>query len=180
MRGKTKMTNLVIYEKTAPLRGFAFMALVALGSVGTYCELRAETGKAHSHSETKSDPVLKLNDGKKWETDTALREGMSQVKIQMESNLHAIHNNKLASGKYLEISKSISEQLGKIFKGCKLKPDADAMLHVILAQMISGANQMKSEKTIKLKREGAIKIISALGQYGEFFDHPSWVPIQHE
>lgn len=122
---------------------------------------------------------LQLNNGKKWETDQALREGMNRIRLLMEADIEAIHRNKLSNAAYSALSQKITVELDKIFKNCKLKPEADAVLHSILAQIIGGTTQMKSDKKKSARRDGAIKIINVFGQYGKVFDHPGWGPVQH-
>jgi len=136
--------------------------------------------ESHDHSHDGSAPSqLQLNDGKKWETDQSLRDGMTKIKDIVASEIGAIHKNKLPEKRYGELSGQISAELDQIFKNCKLSPEADAMIHIILLQIIDGNKAMKSAPKLSDRRDGAIKIVKALGQYPKFFDHPDWKPIHH-
>jgi hypothetical protein len=60
---------------------------------------------------------------------------------------------------------------------CKLKPDADAQLHLVVAELLQGADAMHG-KTDKVTRQaGAVKVLGALETYAAYFDHPNWQPI---
>ena len=139
----------------------------------------AESPHSHASSPAGEKLELKLNQGKKWETDKPLREGMQNIKKLLESDMTAIHEEKLSEASYSTLSQKITVELNKIFKNCKLKAAADAMLHLILAQVMKGAAQMKSEQQSSGRLDGAVTVMKALDQYAQFFDHPGWKPIQH-
>jgi hypothetical protein len=86
---------------------------------------------------------------------------------------------KLTNKKYESIADQIKKETDSIFKNCKLEAKADANLHLILAQILAGVNEMKSGKTVTDRQMGAHKVATALGQYGEYFDHPGWKPVSH-
>ncbi|CAN5492256.1 hypothetical protein BH10BDE1_BH10BDE1_23280 [soil metagenome] len=138
----------------------------------------AEESHSH-HSAGAGEPMkLELDHGKKWDTDKPLRDGMKRIQGLMEADIRSIHESKLTDAAYSVLSQKVTLELNQIFKNCKLKPEADAALHVILAQIIAGTTQMKSEKQGSGKRAGAVKVIGALDQYAKFFDHPGWKPVQ--
>lgn len=117
---------------------------------------------------------LKLDHGKKWKTDAPLRSGMTSIQSLIKKNLKAIHEGKLKDTQYVALSDSINTQLASIFKNCKLEPEADQMLHIVLAQIMDGAGKMKAEGPIDARQKGARKVFEALSDYGNFFDHPGW------
>lgn len=140
----------------------------------------AMAADSHSHDHHKSAPAkLNLENGKKWATDAALRNGMDDIKKLMEAQVPSIHNNTLSKEKYVALSNEVSTATSNIFKNCKLKPEADAMLHIILAQILDGMKAMKSADKIAAQRDGAVKIISALDQYPRYFAHEGWKPLKH-
>lgn len=139
----------------------------------------AEDSHTHHPAGDGEQLKLELDHGKKWETDRPLREGMKRIRLLMEADIHAIHESKLNEVAYSALSQKISVELNQIFKNCKLKPQADAVLHLILTQIIAGTTQMNSEKQRSCRRDGAIQIIKALDQYAKFFDHPGWEAIRH-
>ena len=58
-------------------------------------------------------------------------------------------------------------------KNCKLDENADAMLHLLLADIIAGADAMAGQDSSEA-RKGAEKIAHALENYPTYFDHPGW------
>lgn len=133
--------------------------------------------KAHSHHKSEKSE-LKLNVGKKWETDSPLRTGMENIKSNLESKLTDIHHNKFTKDQFAELSTKISSDLESIFKNCKLTPAADEQLHLILVEIMDGADKMKKVKPDD-RKTGAIKVFKALDQYPKYFAHPNWKAIQH-
>lgn len=129
---------------------------------------------AHDHGAASA--TLQLNAGKKWETDAALRKAMGEIRQSMASSLHAIHENKFSARAYGGLAKKVEGAVGDIVANCKLPPAADAQLHIVVADLLAGAEQMAG----KAKRmDGAVKVIGALDNYGKYFDDPGFQPIAH-
>lgn len=129
---------------------------------------------AHDHGAASA--TLQFNAGKKWETDAPLRKAMGEIRQSMASSLHAIHENKLSTQAYGGLAKKVEGAVGDIVANCKLPPAADAQLHIVVADLLAGAEQMAG----KAKRmDGAVKVIGALDNYGKYFDDPGFQPIAH-
>ena len=127
-------------------------------------------GHSHSH-ETGQPGQLAFNDGKKWATDESLREAMSRIRGAMTAALPTIH--KATAEQYRALARSTNDQIAFIVKNCKLDEKADAMLHLVLADIIAGADAMMAHSGSDA-RKGAEKIMHALDNYGVYFDHPGW------
>ena len=133
----------------------------------------------HKHDHGAAPAKPELNNGKKWETDAPLRQGMENIRKHMDASLHDIHEGKLSVAKYGELAKKVNGEVGGIVANCKLEPKADAQLHLVIADIGEGIEAMEG-KAKKVKRQaGAIKVVGALEKYGSFFDHPGWQPIKH-
>ena len=149
--------------------------LVALTSVAISLVVTGPAAaeiSVHKHEPGASPSKLKLNDGKKWATDDPLRKGMENIRAAMAASLPAIHANKLSTAKYSELAQKVSGEVGGIVANCKLDSQADAQLHLILADLLSGVEAMEG-KTKKTKRQtGAVKVLGALDKYDAYFDHP--------
>ncbi len=131
---------------------------------------------AHEHGHEAHGATLQLNAGKKWETDAPLRKAMGEIRQSMASSLHAIHENKFSAQAYGGLAKKVEGAVGEIVANCKLPPAADAQLHIVVADLLAGAEQMAG----KAKRmDGAVKVIGALDNYGKYFDDPGFQPIAH-
>ncbi len=131
----------------------------------------------HDHAPGEK-PALKLNGKSKWGTDAPLRAGMTQLKDKVQAAHPAIHARKYTEAEYRALAAELDTALAGIFKDCKLPPDADAMLHIVLVDVMAGSAQMKGDGGLEDMRKGAVKVIMALRQYGEFFDHPGWAGVR--
>jgi hypothetical protein len=120
---------------------------------------------------------LELDHGKKWSTDAPLRQGMSAIRDAVSAEHDAIHRNRASVAKYQALSKKVDEQVTYMVANCKLAPEADANLHVILAEIIAGSDLMKGKSKVKA-RDGAVRIIGALETYPKYFEHPGWRAVE--
>jgi hypothetical protein len=131
---------------------------------------------AHDHGHGAASATLQLNAGKKWETDAPLRKAMGEIRQSMAASLHAIHENKLSAKAYGGLAKKVEGAVGDMVTNCKLGTQADEQLHIIIAELLAGAEQMAG----KAKRmDGAVKVIGALDNYGKYFDDRGFQPIAH-
>ena len=150
---------------------------LALGLAATGVSA-AETS-VHDHEHGAAPAKLLLNDGRKWATDEPLRKGMGNIRTAMEASLHEIHEGKLSGARYNDLAKQVNAEVGGIVANCKLEPKADAQLHLVIADMLQGAEAMQG-KAKKVKRQtGAVTVLGALDKYATYFDHPNWEPIKH-
>ena len=129
----------------------------------------------HTH-EHDGQSELKLNHNKKWQIDNSLHIGMNGIKKEIMMNLDAIHYDKFSQKQYITIARKIDSQLSYLFKNCKLPPQADAQLHILLANIMQGSELMKSSEAPK---QGAIKIIQSLNDYPQYFNDPAWQGLKH-
>lgn len=122
---------------------------------------------------------LQLNSGKKWATDEPLRQGMSRIQTSVGSRLTAAHADKLSGTQYGEVAKEVTAQVAYIVQTCKLEPAADAVLHVIVGDMLAGADAMQGKVKGSAPRTGFVKVVQALDNYAAYFEHPGWKPLKH-
>lgn len=136
----------------------------------------AALAQNHQHSHDHENPAqLTLDDGKKWPTDNSLRQSMNRIRNALEAKLPDIHSGKATAKQYRALTQKVNGQIAFIMKNCKLEPKVDAMLHLVLADIIAGAEVMAQGSSEAHK--GAEKIAQALGNYGAYFDHPGWRPL---
>ncbi len=149
----------------SPVVGLAIFALTSFAPA-----LAADTS-AHPHEA--GAHALQLDQGKKWQTDEPLRQAMAQIRDAVVANHDAIHANRATVAQYQALAAKVDDRLAYIVANCKLNPQADANLHVILTDMIAGSDQMKGSDPSK-RRAGALKVIAGLESYPKYFDHPGW------
>ncbi len=153
----------------APWRILSVLLLSIIAS-----PVRGADSSEHSHGEHASEG-LSLDHGKKWPTDSSLRKGMVEIRAALTAKMDAIHHSTLPSTGYAELGEKVSRSLGFIFQNCKLKPEADAMLHLLLVRIQTGAAKMKESAE---QAEGAAAVANALADYPVFFNHPGWKPLK--
>lgn len=117
---------------------------------------------------------LEFNQGKKWQTDEALRKGMSNMRAALAKDLKAIHANKASDAQYEALAAKLNGEVAYVVANCKLDPKADAELHKVIAEVLAGAEAMEGKEPGVARREGAVRAVKALNAYGKFFDHPGW------
>ena len=89
---------------------------------------------AHGH-DAATPHQLSLDQGRKWVTDDALRNGMDRIRGLVEPRLGDAHAGKLTATQYRELATQIETEVGGIVANCKLEPKADAMLHLVIAEL---------------------------------------------
>lgn len=135
--------------------------------------LKAETNAAdHSHGHDEHAAAgLSLDQGKKWQTDAPLRQGMLSIKDAAMKAAGAFHHDALTKPDAEKLAKHVNDQVAYLVANCKLEPQADATLHVLIGEMLQGA-EILSKKP--LSADGLPKIIKTLQMYPDYFNHPGW------
>lgn len=131
----------------------------------------ADTDHSHHHDAHGS---MELNDGEKWETDAALRQGMSELHQVVSAGLERAHADALTSEDYNKIAADIMVQFNYIVENCALEPKPDAQLHILLADIMQGVQIIEGKVSVEQPENGLIKMAEALNNYGVHFDHPQW------
>ena len=153
----------------------ATLATAALLGVGTQPVLAQE----HEHSHGTAAPAqLTLNNGQKWVTDDNLRLGMSRIRDALAAELPSIKAGKASLKQYRSLAKKTHARIEFMVQHCKLEPQADAMLHLLLADVSAGADAMQAKQASEA-RHGAQQIAHALENYDAYFDHPGWHGTKH-
>ena len=137
--------------------------------------LPAVAAETHSHAAAPTRLTLD-HQGRKWTTDEPLRQRMSEIRALMAGNLGPINDGKLSPAQYQALGAAIETKVAAIVAECKLPPEADAMLHLIVADLVAGADVMQG-KASGAPATGAHKVVTAANAYGRYFDHSGWQPL---
>lgn len=132
-----------------------------------------QAAETHHHHHAAEPAKLQLNAGKKWATDAPLRQAMNDINQAMAKALPAIHKDQFSNGDYQALAATVSAKVGSAVEQCKLAPEADAMLHLIIADLMAGAEIMEG-KSAQARHDGAVRVLEALKSYGKYFQHPGW------
>jgi hypothetical protein len=152
------------------IRQAALAAAVALAFAGP----AFAAGDAHEHGHGAGAAQLELNHGKKWQTDEPLRQGMASIRGAVARDVKAIHANKATPQQYEALAKKVNAEVAGIVQNCKLPPEADAQLHIVVAELMAGAEAMEGKEKGVSRRAGAERVAKALNAYGNYFDHAGW------
>lgn len=137
-------------------------------------------GGEHAHGHGHGAPAkLQLDAGKKWPTDAALRGAMADIRETMAASLDDIHRQRLPAQQYAALAGKVEQAVGRIVAECKLDARADAQLHIVVAELLAGAERMGGKVKGASRQGGAVRVIGALDQYATYFDDPGFTPIRH-
>jgi hypothetical protein len=144
-----------------PLNRSIRQAVVALGFALVFAGPAAAAGEAHEHGQGHGagEAKLVLDHGKKWQTDAPLRRGMENIRAVLATRQ-----------KPEALAELVNAEVAYIVQNCKLPADADAQLHLLIAELLAGADEMKGARA----GEGVERVVKALNEYGRYFDHPGW------
>ena len=106
----------------------------------------------------------------RWATDAPLRTGMRDLRAATET-LHHYEMGHLDDAQRDNAIKAIDAAIKDMFANCKLKPEADAALHGLLAKFIAGANAARAGKFSKAE---LAPMEAALVQYPQLFEDADW------
>lgn len=133
----------------------------------------AQAATEHRHAREEAAQQLRLNAGKKWASDEHLRQAMGDINRAMGKALPLIHEDRFGPAEYGSLAATVNEKVAYAVANCKLEPQADAVLHVIIGELTAAADTMAG-KTAKPRHDGAVQVLEALKAYGEYFSHPGW------
>ncbi|MBS0438051.1 MAG: DnrO protein [Proteobacteria bacterium] len=144
----------------------ALSGMALLFGAGASAQDAAHTEHAaHAQSAQATLPT-----GQRWATDAPLRDGMRRIRQAVEALGHAEHGH-LDSAQMANVAKLIDTAVQDMIANCKLKPDADAALHGLLAKFIAGAQAARSGQGVPA---ALADMRGALARYPQLFDDPDW------
>ena len=150
------------------------LAALVVAAAGTGLSAALAQAQAHDHG---APAQLSLDQGHKWPTDAALREGMGRIRALVEPQLGAAHAGRLTPAQFTALAGRVEAEVGGIVANCKLEPKADAMLHVVIAEITAGTDAMAG-KAASAPAQGLAQVALAVNDYGRHFEHPGFRPIR--
>jgi hypothetical protein len=161
--------------------GLLFSATtMAENSHAQHPQTDADTAHHHHHDD---GGELRLNQGEKWQTDKALRQGMRNIRSATEAAVQSAH---ASPGHHLDkqqaeiLADQVNQQVEHIFAECKLSTEADAVLHGLLADMLQAAQQLRghsvpgSQSPGQARLQALLKLQKSLDIYPQYFDDSEW------
>jgi hypothetical protein len=121
----------------------------------------------HASHDTHANSAPTPPAGERWPTDEPLRAGMSRIE---DAVTHAAAASRPISAKNArELAQTVEQNVVYIVQNCKLEPDADAALHVIIGRMMTATTQLKKEDDSR--DAGLTQLNDALAAYRKSFAH---------
>lgn len=161
-------------SRSRPLLWLPLAAALACG-LGTRAIAQPH---AHDHEPASAPHTLSLDHGRRWATDDALRQGMGRLRGLVAPKILAVHRGRLEAAQYRALAQQVDTEVSTIVSRCKLPPQADAMLHLVIADLLSGARAMAGQDAAVSPTQGLARTAQALNAYGRHFDHPGFKPIR--
>lgn len=142
--------------------------------------LAAAPVAAHDHDHGHDSPALELslNNGAKWVGDASLRQGMEQVRAALAADLPALRAGNATPERMAALAGKVNGAVAGMIQNCKLDPRTDAMAHLVLAEIMAGADALAHAKSGAAGSAGAKRIARALDNYQTYFEHPGWVGLK--
>ena len=92
----------------------------------------------------------------------------------METALPAVRAGTFPDAAYARLGETVEGQIGYIVRNCKLDPEADAVLHAVIAELSAGADIVTGKAAAASRSEGVVQLVKGLDSYGGHFSHPGW------
>jgi hypothetical protein len=147
------------------LRSIVLAAMLLVAPLSSFAQ--------HEHEHEEADAgALAPDHGAKWATDAPLRSGMEQIrKLIAAPQATVAAGGSLSAADAQQLGVSVRHQVDELIRNCKLDPEADAALHVLIADMLQGAAELAGEPP---SAGGLARIRNAVDQYPRYFSHPGW------
>lgn len=147
---------------------------LGLGSSGIAAD---HAGQANEHRGTPTQ--LELKAGKKLPTDATLRQAMDAIRASMDAALPGIHEHQFTAQQYRALASKIGAEVVAIIANCKLDPEADAQLHMVISDLLEGIEAMEGKSRTARREAVAVKVGAALEKYDRYFEHSGWQALEH-
>lgn len=123
----------------------------------------------HSHHHASPAPSQEAP-AHRWDSDAPLRAGMAKIRAAVEGLQHYGRGH-MGPEHASTLASSIQAQIGYIIANCKLDPQADAALHVIIAGLATGAQALKADPS---NLAAIAPMREALASYSRQFNDATW------
>ena len=135
--------------------------------------LPAQAQHSHQHP---APVTAQATPAQRWATDAPLRTGMAKIRTAVDALQH-YERGHMGPEQAVELATQIQQHIAYLVANCKLEPQADAALHVIIAELGASAQALKDDPS-------DLSVIppmrQALQHYPRQFDDPGWAAEEPE
>ncbi len=135
----------------------------------------AQSAAHHDHAAHASHDAKPQVPAQRWATDAPLRAGMRNLREATET-LNHYQMGHLDDVQRDNAVEKIDAAIKDMIANCKLKPEADAALHGLLAKFIAGAGAARAGTFSKAE---LAPMQEALALYPRMFDDHDWSEAAH-
>ena len=135
--------------------------------------LPAMAAVPHHHDAATQPVPLQFDQGRKWSTDEALRLNMGALRDAFAARREAILQKSLSWEDSKALGVEIEQRVIAILTDCRLGPEADRNLHLIVAELVQASDVLQG-KTRQPRERGVTQALRAVHMYAVYFDHPGW------
>ena len=126
--------------------------------------------RAAEMSAANEPPRLVLNEGRKWTTDAATREGMEAIREQVAAFRKSHDLAPMPPAHYAALGQSIRRELTGILEDSRLDVRASRNFAAIVEQLVIATDTLEGfHGAARANGIGHAEVV--LAQYGRFFDH---------
>ena len=150
-------------SRFVPVSALALLAALAAAPAAAQAAHAAHAAHA-THAPTAATPA------QRWATDASLRDGMRRIRQATQALEHYEHGH-MDAVQARNVATLIDAAVNDMLANCKLKPDADAALHGLLAKFLAGAKALRESRETPAAIAG---MRAALVRYPQLFDDPEW------
>ncbi len=151
--------------------GLALASILALAS-GVALDMVISTAQAEpSHHDHANHATAPAATDEQWPTDAPLREGMTRLQRSVDAALAGNPAQPLGDAEAIQLQKDVEAHVSYLIENCQLPEQADAALHVLLIDLIKGAEALSEPED---REQGVQRILAGLHQYPELFAAPHW------
>ena len=162
-------------------RTWTLSLVVAAAAFAAACAPAAFAAPAAHAHDGAAPAQLHLDQGRKWAGDAPLRPGMANVRALVAPQVPKAHAGTMTPAQYAALAAKVEVEVGRIVANCKLPPEADAVLHVVIGEMMEGTSAMAGKTPGARPQEGLLRVAAAVNDYGRTFEHPGFqaIPTGH-
>lgn len=105
-----------------PVKTWSLSLIVVAAAVAAACAPAAFAAPAAHEHDAAAPTQLHLDQGRKWASDAALRQGMGNVRALVAPQVPEAHAGTMTAAQYAALAAKVEVEVGRIVANCKLPP----------------------------------------------------------
>lgn len=123
-------------------------------------------------------PASQQESVRQWHPDAGIKTGMEAIRQQILGVRAEIAESRLDAEGYRRLAASLEQIANALPKEQSAADKTRKVFHtVVMVDLRWGIEMMKTSPKADVQRLGALSVLQALRNYGQFFIHPGWEPV---